>query len=65
MTKKSEVEKAPADVIVNGSSELGPVKKDLIRTTITIIVFVVIIAAIYLIQTKTQALRPVLKLFGL
>ncbi len=44
---------------------LAPVKKDTLRTAITLTVFVLIIIAFYFIQTKTNLLAPVLKLFGL
>jgi hypothetical protein len=58
-TKPAELVDAPKN------DELTVIKRDLTKTVLTILAFVAIVVVLYLIQTKTGLLKPVLRIFGL
>jgi hypothetical protein len=63
--KKPETNGTKTLVKEKPAGEYSLIKKDLLRTFITIGIFIAVVLGLYLVEQKTGLLRPILSKFGL
>jgi hypothetical protein len=64
-TKEEVTGDVKSQKITAPTDNLAFIKKDLLKSIVLISIFLLLLVVLYLVQTRTELFRPVLKLFGI